>query len=88
MKQLVTDFKNCFAEKGQKSEVDSSIQLSTSTFNHKQSLCITNDTFKCNECDLRISEEVIKDFLETLPDQKLTCPFCLSLDLDIMEVAK
>jgi len=88
MKQLHTDFKKDNGKKSQKSKVHQTVVVSEDGLKHKQDLREDEYLFKCNECNKLVFEEVMKDFMGTLPDQTLTCPFCLSLDLEIMEVAK
>jgi len=38
--------------------------------------------YKCLNCDALIYSQAIKDFLDVLPDDKLACPFCMSLKVE------
>lgn len=42
-------------------------------------------SYKCDNCENKIKEEVMLDFVEVMPDNKLTCPFCMSILISEVE---
>lgn len=41
--------------------------------------------YRCGNCGNRIREECIIDFSKIMPDDKLTCPLCMSLEIRRVE---
>lgn len=41
--------------------------------------------FECGNCNNKILEEVMLDFVQFMPDNKLTCPICMSLEIREVE---
>lgn len=37
--------------------------------------------FLCNNCGNRLKESPLRRFAEVIPDKRLTCPLCMSLDI-------
>lgn len=76
MEKLNLDFKNSIAENGNKSETESAISFSSHNLLQEDGLCKCK--LNCLNCDVNICKLILLDFLETLSDPKITCPFCLN----------
>jgi len=83
MVRLHTELKKHYGIFGSFSSINSTFRSSSLRLKHKQELCKYNKcVFRCGDCGNLIHQDVMTDFLDTLPDDVLTCPFCLSLDID------